>query len=49
MSFQFKVRPKENPHEEFEKEISLLKGYNQALEKENESRNIERQAMQAEI
>ena len=49
MSFQFKVRPKDNPHEECEKEIALLKGYNQALEKENESRNVERQAMQAEI
>lgn len=49
MSFQFKVRPKENQHEECEKEIALLKGFNLALEKENESKNIERQAMEAEI
>jgi hypothetical protein len=39
MTFQFKVRPKENLHEECEKEIALLKDYTRAIERENESRN----------
>jgi hypothetical protein len=49
MTFQFKPRAKESPHEECEKEMTLLKDYNKALEKENESRNEERKALQAEI
>lgn len=49
MTFQFKTRPRDNPHEECEREMGLLKEYTKALEKENESRNEERKALQAEI
>lgn len=49
MTFQFKTRARDNPHEECEREMGLLKDYTKALEKENESRNEERKALQAEI
>jgi single-stranded DNA-specific DHH superfamily exonuclease len=49
MAFQFKTRTRENAHEECEKEMGLLREYTRALEKENESRNEERKALQAEI
>jgi single-stranded DNA-specific DHH superfamily exonuclease len=49
MTFQFKSRTRETLHEECEKEMALLRDYNKALEKENESRNEERKALQEEI
>ena len=48
MNFQFRQRTKvSSDTDEYEKEITLLKGLNQALEKENDTRNEERKALQA--
>ncbi len=49
MALQFRQKNNDNSPEDLQKEIKLLKDYNAALEKENDSRNEERKVLHAEI